>query len=199
MDIIYFSLDPWYSVTERVHHVASQLANHNRILFVNPVSRSILGFLRNHLVGDRTRNFYPKVISPQKNLYVFCGPPLFDFSRYYPFINWINHQITFRILKKHLNQLQFKNPVLWVTSPLHFEAVGKFKEILTVYDCMDNHEGFSHPSLFKIRFERVLEERLIAKSDVIFCTSNNLKKRFCAYEGQGSNIIRSAGARVNTK
>lgn len=177
MDIIYFSLDAWYSVTQRVHHIARHLSQQNRVLFVNPVARSALGYIRNHIFGDRKRNFLPKLKTITENLSVFYGPPLFHFSQQFQVINRTNHKITIGILQTYFKQLNFDQPILWVTSPLHVEVIGKFHERLSVYDCMDNHSAFHNIGSQLSRINQLLEKQLISKVDVVFCTSRNLEQR----------------------
>lgn len=191
MDVIYFSLDKWNATTQRVHHIARSLAENNRVVFVNPGALSILGYLKNHWLGDKTRNFFPKVemISPQFSL--FFGPPLLHFSEYSDWVNRFNYRVLELTLKKFIKEENFVDPVLWLTSPLHTCLLGQFNESVSVYDCMDNHAAFYKKNSARSELARKLEGRLIQEVDIVFCTASSIYERVVD-KNPNSYIVRNA-------
>jgi glycosyltransferase involved in cell wall biosynthesis len=191
MDIIYFSLNKWSSTSQRVHHIAKYLSRNHRVIFVNPAALSILGFFRNKLFGDKSRNFTPKIARFDKNLWVFWGPPLLHFSESFSAINSFNHQIIELTLKHYLRELEFSDPILWITSPLQTPVIGGFNERKIVYDCMDHHAAFYQLGSRQAKLVTKLEKKLIGKADIIFCTSSSLYQRIKS-DHENTFLIRNA-------
>jgi len=95
------------------------------------------------------------------------------------------------ILKHYLNELEFTDPVIWITLPLQTPVIGKFDERMVVYDCMDNYAAFYLPGSRQAKLMTQLEKKLIGKADIIFCTSSSLYKRIKS-DHEKTYLIRNA-------
>jgi len=131
-DIIFIASEPWEHYTwRRRHHVAWNLAKRNRVLFVGPpltVSQPFREINLNwkHFFGlgrlkHQGRNLYS--YSPVRLL-----PLAIPGSQRFNFYTRDKKRI-FSSLKKIIDKLQFKNPILWVNfSQWHYDYYGLFSE-----------------------------------------------------------------------
>jgi len=73
-----------------------------------------------------------------------------------------------------LNVKLYKPDIVWLTSPLFSSSVLRKDKYKVVYDCMDDAAEFSVEDSRKKNKIIRLEKDLIKKSDIVFCSSNNL-------------------------
>ncbi len=178
-DIIMIAAEPWEnSIWRRRHHVAWNLARDNRVLFVEPPFtvmsplsakikwRHILNLGR---LKYRGRNLYS--YSPWKLLPLSLpGSYRFDYDS-------INRKIIFSDLKKIVEHLEFKAPVLWVYfSPNQYDYYGLFGEKIVVADWYDKFtaiSGYDVPEEYILDIQQ--KERTILKNaDLVFAVSEKL-------------------------
>ena len=175
--LVYVGLNRWDTIWQRSHHLAQNLSQSFRVLYVDPVAYSIPGYLRNYLKGDRSRNLPPRLRSIHPNLTVFTPPPLLPFSLDNKLINYLDHNLLAHMVRRLLSQLDMPQPVLWLTFPVHFPLVGKLGEILVCYDCMDNYPAFYPPGTARARLAVQLEEKLLLSADLVITPALSLQNR----------------------
>lgn len=179
-DLVYISFNRWDTIQQRSHHLARRLSQHFRVLYVDPVAYSILGYIRHRLAGQRFRNLRPVLRSISPTLTVFSPPPLLPFSMDSELVNRLDHLLLARMVRRLLRQLKLQQPILWLTFPTHLPLVGALGESLVCYDCMDNYPAFYPPGSRRARLTGRLEQQLVARSDLITATALTLQQRLQA-------------------
>ena len=71
-----------------------------------------------------------------------------------------------------MEKLRFKDPISWSFLPSSAPVSGTLGEELVVYHCVDEFSAFSDAPAQQIR---ELERRLLAKADVVICSSEKLR------------------------
>src|SRR5213075_1411184 len=71
-----------------------------------------------------------------------------------------------------MRQLRFEEVISWSFLPSSAPVSGTLGESLVVYHCVDEFSAFSDAPAQEIR---ELERRLLLKSDVVICSSENLR------------------------
>jgi glycosyltransferase involved in cell wall biosynthesis len=176
-DLLFLSMVRWDTIYQRPQHLAMGLSKHFRILYVDPVAYSILGAIRNHLLGDGTRNYRPVLRLINDNLIVYTPAPMFHFSEDYWFINEINHKILWVFLSKLLAKYDFRDPIIYINSPYQLPLLKYFPRSLECYDCMDQYEAFYRLDSRRRQIIIQKEEQVISQVQVAFATSENLAHR----------------------
>ncbi len=97
-------------------------------------------------------------------------PPMLPFQKISIFRK-INSFIVCHLVKKRLQGLKMKSPVLVITAPNASDYIGEFGERRVVYYCVDDFVEW--PGLEK-DLVRNMEKELIQKADICFATSDNL-------------------------
>jgi glycosyltransferase involved in cell wall biosynthesis len=185
--ILYFMHISWGWVKQRPHFVAEYLSKYFdlTLLFKESIYKNML-----------VRNDVPKNIKFAK-LFIFPNK-LFR----YDFIRKINSKIIFYKIKKIIG----KYDLLWFTHPLMFEYVAdKIPESCkVVYDCMDDVTEF--PDLKYDQRKKYLmlniENKLIARSNIIFTSSEYLRQRIMekySIDGKKIYIINNAMTQEDQK
>ena len=186
-DIIIIAADPWENYTwRRRHHVAWNLARNNRVLFIEPPLTFLQPFKYIDLNWKHSLNL-GRFKKQSKNLYTYSPVRLLPLSLpgtnrfdYYE----IDKQRTFRVLKKIVKRLEFRNPILWIYfSNLQYDYYNLFDEKIVVTDWYDD---FSAPSgglqsNDTIRNAQQRENDLLQRADIIFAVSKELKEKIARY------------------
>ena len=186
--IIISSVD--WNIHRQVHHELVYFLNNNNnnILFIeNTGSRNIQ--LRDlSRAGSRIKNFLKswggiKVIN--KSLTIF-SPVFIPFHG-----NWIFDKINSLSVNSKLSNwmsyVNFRNPIiiLFVPNPITLSIVNKIDYDLLVYYVADNMllSSKSNPAI------KISEEKIANKSDIIVCTSENLKRKFFKKKGEDCHFL----------
>lgn len=189
--ILYLMHIDWQWVKQRPQFIAECLAEHYDVVVSYKNS-----FRKNNL----SKSHPPKSVVLKK-LYAF------PFSRF-NFISKLNkHFIRIQIAK-----IKSDADIIWLTHPLMYSFVMSRldDEVLLIYDCMDDALEFPEAKKDKKKHEliRGLEEKLVERSNIIFCSSVYLKKKilsryYCSgkvqvvnnalYISQSSNVNLSSG------
>lgn len=176
-NIICISWLVWDSIPLVMHQMMTRLAEHNRVLFVDPpVAYSNLAIkpslLKNHF--QKTLLWLRGVRKVKDNLHVFYPPPLVMQYGHVNFADKFNQDLTARAIRKAADSLGFKNPILWIYHPYAIRPDGQFNEKLVCYDCNDD-VGFFYCAHFNKRKKlAIMEEELTKNADIVFATSGNL-------------------------
>jgi asparagine synthase (glutamine-hydrolysing) len=169
-DIVCFSND-WDGDPLSKMHAMKLLARDNRVLWVNSIgnrrptaSARDLRRIRDKLLGaarglqERHPNIW--VLSPLA--LPFYGSEL---------VRAANGAMLRAQVLRAMEKLGFKRPVSWSFLPSSAPVSGTLGEDLVVYHCVDEFSAFSDAPGAEIR---ELERRLLAKADVVICSSQKL-------------------------
>jgi len=142
----------------------------NRILYVE-APLSFLSPVKDPTLGYKWHSWLQGVRQIKPNLFLFSPPLLLPFANRYRLINKINQFIMAIELKRVCKKLGFKTPILLTYLPNTADMVGKLKEKLLVYDCVDEHSAFQG---FDPQTVMDLEKDLLYKADLVFVTAQPL-------------------------
>ncbi len=171
--LVYFSSTDWNSTWQRPQQLASRLARHGQVLYVDSFG------LRVPLLKDMTRIL--RRVASALNLRVRPLPsssltilsPLLFLP--FPSRRWaslINGWIMRRWLDRWIKRQGTRTVVLWIGIPsqVAIEAINGIAPSLLVYDCIDNVAAFHRDRLDIIQAERVVA----SAAQVVFATSSDL-------------------------
>ncbi|OGW38911.1 MAG: hypothetical protein A2Y97_07015 [Nitrospirae bacterium RBG_13_39_12] len=71
------------------------------------------------------------------------------------------------LVKRKIKKLKAKKLILWIYHPRYVDLIGKFKEGVVVYDCMDDFTSLLSPYEDRERNDRD-ERELLRKADIVF-------------------------------
>lgn len=162
-DVIFFSGLPWNFIKQRHHHVASRLAEKNRVLFVEPQ----LSIISEWRYPDRL----PRLRKVGSNLVLMRPFPGLPFKKKLSYLYYVNSWLAIKSIRETAKALNFERPILWATVPEAELMVGKLEKTIVIYDCLDDYKSFPGlPSHFIAR----LDQRLTESADVVFATAEGL-------------------------
>jgi len=173
-DIICISSIDWDFIWQGHQEIMSRLAQEgNRILFIENTGVRVPGIRDIARIKNRLKNWFSGVYGIReecKNLYVFSPIVLpFPYSR---IANLLNYYLTYPVVKKWMEILNFNNPIVWtfLPTPLSLRLINKLNSKVVIYYCIDNF-SVSSPVAKKIKRSEI---KLLRKSDVVFVTSRQL-------------------------
>src|SRR6266446_85433 len=172
-DIVCFCND-WDGDPLSKKHVMLGLARKNRILWVNSIGNRnprVTGRdLR--LVVKKARDFAAGCRRVADNIYVFSPLviPLHGSALARRFNRWF----LAATLRRVCRQLAFRNVITWTFFPTSGDVVGELGERLVVYHCVDEYSEFTGTDKAAVAG---MEERLLAKADVVIASSQLLYER----------------------
>jgi glycosyltransferase involved in cell wall biosynthesis len=170
-DIVCFSND-WDGDPLSKMHAMKILARENRVLWVNSIGnrkptasardvRRMAKKLAGAAAGVQQRHPNIWVLTPLA--IPFYGSEL---------VRAANGALLRAQVKHAMQQLNFVNPIGWSFLPSSAPVSGTLGEELVVYHCVDEFSAFSDAPAQQIR---ELERRLLAKADVVICSSEKLR------------------------
>ena len=203
-DFIVFGLQPWdFEMGSNCKNIAIELARNNRVLYVNrPIERSsLVKFRKDHKIQNRLNSLKKGesvITKPETNLWVFNPRVILESinwlpaGRVYHAVSRINARRLARQIKWAIDELGFKNPVLFNDNDFlkGLYLNDYLKADLSVYYIRD----FLLSQDYFIRHGKNMEPNLMAKSDVVVANSlylANYSKKFNpnSYDiGQGCDL-----------
>ena len=170
-DIVCFSND-WDGDPLSKMHAMRILARQNRVLWVNSIGnrrptatardvKRMLKKLSGAMQGLRERHPNIWVLTPLA--IPFYGSEL---------VRAANGALLKAQIERAMQQLGFEDVISWSFLPSSAPVSGALGESLVVYHCVDEFSAFSDAPAQEIR---ELERRLLLKSDVVICSSENLR------------------------
>jgi glycosyltransferase involved in cell wall biosynthesis len=203
-DIVIVGLQPWYyEIGSNCKTIATHLARHNRVLYVNlPVNRKTFlsrtktpGILQHceiikgngeklRPIGDNMWEFYPTTLVESIN-----GLPS---NKAFNFINYFNNRRFARDIEKAIQLLDFRDIILFNDNDIYngFYLKELLRPKLYIYYCRDFLQGYDYWK----KHVSILEPKLIRKADIAvanslfyaeYCSSHNPQSH---YIGQGCNF-----------
>ena len=169
-EIICFSSTDWEGIWGSRQQVMLRFARRGyRVLFVEQLA-GVEHLVRYPELYERKRGRWREGLRKiAENLFIISPPPLFPGRYYVMSINKINTWITKLWIRKIIQSLNFKSPILWVYKPEHCDLVGKFNERISIYHCID--EWTAGTSGRKRKIITQLDSNLLEKVDVVFANS----------------------------
>jgi glycosyltransferase involved in cell wall biosynthesis len=169
-DIICFSND-WDGDPLSKKHIMERLAKRNRVLWVNSLGNrnptaSVHDFKR---VIKKLRDFTGGCRRVADGIHVFS--PLAIPFHGSPAARWINRKALRWSLQRACRKLGFRNPITWSFVPASADIAGSLGEKTLIYHIVDENSAFTGTDKNAIR---MLEQRLMEKSDCVFVSADVL-------------------------
>ena len=176
-DIVCISSIDWDFIWQGHQQIMSTLAaNGNRVLFVENTGVRRPNFKDIPRLRKRIRNWWRGTKGfrqEQDNLFVYSPLVLpFPYSR---IARWMNRFIIIRAIRRWLQALGLQRPLVWtfLPTPLALDIIDAIEPTLVIYYCIDDFESSSSGA----RLIRQAEDRLLKAADLVFVTSERLRRR----------------------
>ena len=176
-DVVCISSIDWDFIWQSHQEIMSRLAaDGHRVLFVENTGVRTPNFRDLARLRQRIRNWWrgTKGFREERpNLFVYS--PLLLPGPYLRLSRWINRFLLVHALQRWMRATGFYRPIVWtfLPTPLARDLIAALDPQLTIYYCVDDLAS-SSPAARKIVPS---EERLFAEADVVFVTSERLRRR----------------------
>ena len=180
-DVVCISSIDWDFIWQSHQEVMSRLAaDGHRVLFVENTGVRTPSFRDLSRLRQRIRNWWrgTKGFREERpNLFVYS--PLLLPGPYLRVARWINRFLLVRALQRWMRATGFFRPIVWtfLPTPLAHDLVAALDPQLTIYYCVDDLAS-SSPAARKIVPS---EQRMFARADLVFVTSERLRRRAAQY------------------
>jgi glycosyltransferase involved in cell wall biosynthesis len=164
------SLDDWNGVWRSRHHIMSRLATTHRVLFASPP------FYIRDVVRWRTDAAPSGISAVQEKLHSYTPPRWLPTNYRWPTVDRMIEKFRYARLRRALDDLDMRHPILYVWHPALADAVGHFGESLVVYHVYDEYLSFRMTPDQKAALQ-AQERRLLKRADVVFAASEALSER----------------------
>ena len=177
-DIVCFAPSDWWGMNPScTTHIMSELAKHNRVLYINPFSSDLLGGIGSRhrrglaaRIGRKFRSLTRGVQRPAENLYVIS--PVFLPFQGSPLADAFNNVLIRMQIKRACKRFGFDTPLLWLENVRAADAIGWFNPKLIVYHVSDLFTQDKYTvNQGKLQTR---EARISSASDLLICVSQKL-------------------------
>jgi len=180
MKIIYLSPVPWKSISQRPHFFIKEMLEQgaDEILWIDPYPGRFPN--RNDLVKSRHQP-EPFGFETLENLTVISPGFIAPIEPLAFIFDWVNFYNLSK-LKLHINEFCNGDDTILIAgrpSRLAIKLISKYDFNKVFFDVMDNYSAFYH-GLSRLNMKS-LERKLASLSDLIFCSSHELFKKFNNY------------------
>jgi glycosyltransferase involved in cell wall biosynthesis len=153
------------------HHVAEELARHNRLLYVEASGqRAPRASRRDYMkILEKLKSAWSPPTPIQENVYLF-SPLILPFHRY-PAVRKLNGVLLKIFMKRALRRLSFDDPILWIFMPHYSALLGSVPAKGIVYYVVDEYS--SQPNV-DAQAIKDMEAEVLASADVVFAVSDKL-------------------------
>jgi glycosyltransferase involved in cell wall biosynthesis len=149
----------------------SLLSKSNKVLFVcEPTYIGDIG-----IFPKRTRSS-TGVARISENLYAYVPPSWLPITYGYPRLNRLLERGRGWKLRREMDHLQMKRPILYIWHPSFVHMVGRFEEALVVYHIYDEYLSFRASESDRAEL-RASENELLKRADIVFAASEELAAR----------------------
>lgn len=181
LDIINFSVIAWDFRFQRPQQLAKNLGDLNhRVFYIKneflPHNNSNSTFAPIK-VEKKSKNVYEVTLSATRNLFIYNDIP-----------SEKDKKIIIASVKNLINEAHLANPVAKFDHPF-WANISDQLSMSSVYDCMDNHQGFSENG----KHLSELENKLFQDSTMTLVTSKYLKNVATKNKAQNITLIPNAG------
>ncbi len=169
-DIVCFSND-WDGDPLSKMHAMKILARDNRILWVNSIgNRRPTASARDlKRIGKKIAGYTQGTVERYPNIHVMTPLAIPFYGS--ELVRAANGMLLKAQVKRAMDKLGFKNVISWSFLPSSAPVSGSLGEELVVYHCVDEFSAFSDAPGREIK---ELERRLLARADVVICSSQKL-------------------------
>lgn len=183
-DIVCFSSIDWQFLWQGHQEIMSTLAaNGNRVLFVENTGVRTPSIRDLPRVGQRIRNWWRGTKGfrrERENLFIYS--PLVLPLPYSSIARVLNRLLLVRALRRWMIAVGFGRPIVWtfLPTPLVRDVIRRIDPIASVYYCIDDFAS-SSPAARRIVES---EERLFREADLVFVTSEELRRRAARFNSR---------------
>lgn len=176
MRMLYLAPVDWHSIRQRPQQLAKRLAQRFELTYVDGVG------LRSVRLSDAAR-IWRRAIPPRD-----ANAPLPVIRpRYLPVVGnrFVDRLNRHRLIAQLRREFNFDDDcLLWLSTPslLAQALLDEFSPRVVVYDCMDYYAAF-HSGATRRRIERE-EAAIVARADIVFCSSRGLAQRLAGSSGR---------------
>lgn len=173
-DVVVLSHQRWGSHFTPIHGTALRLAQHNRVLFMEPPD-SAATLLRDRTARAALGRTFRRLDRFGGNLGVYNVPPLFlPFQPYSGLIRRSIDRTYLGMVRDGMRQMALRDPVLWI---YQFNTVGVAAALapaLTVYECFEETAEFTRRERVR-RYIRETDGRLCSQADVVIVPNEQMR------------------------
>lgn len=158
------------------HQMMTRLAQHNRVLFVDPaiaLSTFIAHPGQSAKLSLKLKRWLGGPRQVAENLYVYYPPPLLISPGHLRSTDVMNRRWLGWMIKRAATRLGLRAPILWLYDPYVIEPRGQFGEKLVCYDCNDDTSSFAALE-YKQRNMQAADARMTRRADLVLATSREL-------------------------
>lgn len=175
--IVCFAPEPWDSLWRNRHQLMTRLAQHNRVLWVEP--RPYLSHVTQALRTRQAMPFPLALSRPQRmrdQLYVLRTPIWLPLSGRAP-LRDATHWGRQRVLRWAVRQLGTdRAPILWLFRPDQADVIGQLDERLLIYHAVDEYAAYELEFQDDRQANRpaavqAVEEAILRRADLVLVTS----------------------------
>jgi glycosyltransferase involved in cell wall biosynthesis len=169
-NIVFFAND-WDSDPTSKHQVVKVLARHNHVLWVNSIGLRRPGVTNQDLsrMLRKLRQFWRGAIAVNRNMHIVT--PLVIPFHSLRVVRMINAWLVSLYIRTQARKLGMKTFQMWVILPTAADMIRYLKPEKVVYYCVDEWSAFS---FLDGDLMREMEERLLAKSDLVIVSAEAL-------------------------
>jgi glycosyltransferase involved in cell wall biosynthesis len=171
----------WHSLWKSVHQTMSRIAARNRVVYFEPgrdPNRPLLSEFKRNLPNL----FTLQVKEGYQNVYVLPTPSALPQARQLlprsvlrvtmPLVFKLNAGVLIRHVRRAMEALEIRSPILWLYHPSEIDLVGKFGEKLACYYNYDEFASFAINSRVRESVQH-LDDELCRRVNVVFATSRS--------------------------
>jgi glycosyltransferase involved in cell wall biosynthesis len=172
-EIIYISSDWFRENKTSTHHIAEELAKHNRLLYVEAAGMRAPQASRRDLrkILSKIGKFFAKPTRVMDNLYLY-SPLILPFHQY-GLARWLNQALLARPIKRAALEVGFREPILWIFMPHFSSLVHSLRNKGVVYYVTDEYTATPHVKSSVIQH---MEEQILERAHVVFTVSDELRE-----------------------
>ena len=128
-------------------------------------------------VDKKSDNAYEVILSATRNLFIYSDVPTEK-----------DKQMIIASIKSLIREANIINPIAKIDHPFWANIMSEMG-MPVIYDCMDNHQGFSDNG----KETAALEQKLFKESDITLVSSEYLRKLAKKHGAKNITLIRNAG------
>jgi len=168
-DIVMVSTADWDEpLWTNKQQIASRLVEDFRVLYIEPLAS---------LAGGK-RGYSHRYWRDACGVHVLRPPGVAPFGRKLRAVNEVNHRLVLPVVRERLEQLGFKDYILWLYQPSAGPFLDLLKPAVSCYDCVDEYSAM--PGAW-IQVTRQMERDMIKRVDVVFTTARSLYEDKCRH------------------
>ena len=141
--------------------IASRLVPDFRVLYIEPLSS----------LADGHRGYSHRYWRDPTGVHILRPHGTVPFGRKITRVNDINHRLITPVIRERLEQLGFKDFILWIYPPWDGPYLDLLKPSLSCYDCVDEYSAM--PGAW-IQATRRMERQMLEKVDLVITTARSL-------------------------